>query len=362
LLSSWVVLGHQSAEGGLISSLLHVPFLHILAKGTLAVSGFFCLSGFILAYNYSTRLGSLDEVARFIGARLARIYPVYLLGLLVFLPYAIYHWHEGIYSAGVSIGALILCLGLVQTLVVPFCGVWNLPGWSLSAELFFYLTLPIYAARLKNLSNRVLSMALGASLLASLGAWLLAEHWQAGIFVIYSPVFRVPEFIAGYITGLFFLRHGAWSKSLSAVALILATVVVVGGCNILPGGNYFGVFPIFFLLLIYALVNPPRWVGLLLGNPGAVWLGEISYGMYIFHEPASFYFKSFEKYVSRTDLWHQHPYVAMGFYFLTVVSVSGLVFVFVERPLRKRLAPVLAARIRRIFSGVRMTHLTGENK
>jgi peptidoglycan/LPS O-acetylase OafA/YrhL len=350
VLSTWVVMGHQAAVGGMLEPLVSLRILRILDVATLAVSGFFCLSGFILAYNYSARLGSLDEIAHFMGARLARIYPVYLLGLLIFLPYAIYHWHAGNFSSVETLASLALSLFLLQSFIPPLCLVWNAPGWSLSAEFFFYATLPLYAVKLKNSSNRALVIAFTGCLLASLGGWLLDRALNAGIYMVYAPFVRVPEFAAGYIAGLLYLRRGPWNSFTSAIALALSALVIIAGCDWLPPANYFGVFPVFFIILIYSLANPPKPVRWLLGNPLAVLLGEVSYGMYIFHTPISFYFKSFEKYISRTDLWHHERYLAFLIYFLVVVGFSGLVFMTTERPLRKRLAPLLAQRTKQGLS------------
>ncbi len=52
--------------------------------GFASVSFFILLSGFVLAYNYAgrARAGTLDR-ARFWKARFTRLYPIYLLSLLL---------------------------------------------------------------------------------------------------------------------------------------------------------------------------------------------------------------------------------------------------------------------------------------
>src|SRR3954463_14806255 len=57
----------------------------ILVHGGSAVSFFFVLSGFILAFNYAGERGRIDR-SKFWVARFARIYPVYLLAIVVALP------------------------------------------------------------------------------------------------------------------------------------------------------------------------------------------------------------------------------------------------------------------------------------
>lgn len=60
----------------------------LVGTGYAAVGIFFLLSGFILAYNYDLGTQWSDQgKLRFAIARFSRIYPVYLLGLLLVLPF-----------------------------------------------------------------------------------------------------------------------------------------------------------------------------------------------------------------------------------------------------------------------------------
>src|SRR5437588_2823026 len=62
-------------------------FRHIINTGDVAVSFFFILSGFVLSYTYLQPGGEFRGTRReFWAARLARIYPVYLLAFLMFFP------------------------------------------------------------------------------------------------------------------------------------------------------------------------------------------------------------------------------------------------------------------------------------
>jgi peptidoglycan/LPS O-acetylase OafA/YrhL len=59
------------------------PAKIFLSNGYLAVAMFFLLSGFILAYTYDGQITGSRNRARFWEARFARIYPVYLLSLVL---------------------------------------------------------------------------------------------------------------------------------------------------------------------------------------------------------------------------------------------------------------------------------------
>ena len=63
------------------------PMLNVLESGFIGVSVFFILSGFILGYNYLAMDFAPPRARRqFWAARFARIYPVYLLGMVLAAP------------------------------------------------------------------------------------------------------------------------------------------------------------------------------------------------------------------------------------------------------------------------------------
>ncbi|MEO6395122.1 MAG: acyltransferase family protein [Devosia sp.] len=61
----------------------------MLPAGYLAVDFFFLLSGFVLAHAYDGRLRTTMSPLGFMRARLVRLYPLYLLGLVLCLPLAL---------------------------------------------------------------------------------------------------------------------------------------------------------------------------------------------------------------------------------------------------------------------------------
>src|ERR1700704_1066654 len=80
----WIVLFHFREYTPLLDN---ASTGHVIGHGYLAVDLFFELSGFVIALNYGRFFRNLNlaEYLRFLGRRLARIYPLHLLMLLVFL-------------------------------------------------------------------------------------------------------------------------------------------------------------------------------------------------------------------------------------------------------------------------------------
>jgi peptidoglycan/LPS O-acetylase OafA/YrhL len=161
--------------------LFHVKVIGILAGGPwwyqnfagigyVGVNFFFVLSGFILVYTYA---GPSLSARRFWQARFARVYPAYLLSLLVAAPFfffAIGHLDLPFFawSREHLAAACILTIALLQAWAPQAALTWNSVCWSLSVEAFFYSVFPLLLRWHKNLSLRKIQLCLIGCWFASL--------------------------------------------------------------------------------------------------------------------------------------------------------------------------------------------------
>ena len=127
---------------------LHVPVLlaPVVNAGFISVSYFILLSGFVLGYNYNERArnGELDR-KRFWEARFTRIYPIYLLSLLLSLGNlrSEYPTHtQAMFWTGVVLTPLLL-----QGFIPAIATFLNTPAWTMSAEAFYYVIFPGWRAQ-----------------------------------------------------------------------------------------------------------------------------------------------------------------------------------------------------------------------
>src|SRR5271163_2693967 len=81
----WVVAFHFGAAFTARAHMPH-PVTVFLEHGNLGVALFFMLSGFILYYTYQDNLQSSRDLYKFFVARVSRLYPVYLLAILISVP------------------------------------------------------------------------------------------------------------------------------------------------------------------------------------------------------------------------------------------------------------------------------------
>ncbi len=360
LAALWVVAYHYTLEFRFTSLRQeigyelgpHNPIDFLLLQGHLAVDFFFLLSGFILAYTYTSTHNSLRGGARgFWVARLARIYPVYLLGL------ALSMWTVlgGRFNPLDVITSITAHIFLVHAWFPTLLDL-NQPSWSLSVEAFFYalfpLLLPLFARRslrgvralflgsLLVFAMLILAMFVASSQpsIASLPGWRTISR--------YNPLLSLPEFTAGMALGLLFIRRGertTLSRKPSGLRMdLVAIAVTIGLCAVLIGIYKLHIptylvdteapFALPFLAaLVYALAIQRGLIVSLLSRPVMVWLGEISYGIYIVHVPVW----DIVRQVAAKFGIPPGSVILIPLYAALVLTVAGLSFTYIERPARR---------------------------
>ena len=310
----WVFAYHLQGPFNVLG-LLSIPVLgDVMRVGRLGVDLFFALSGFILTHTYLTRMGPKlrgGDTVRFWWLRLARIYPVHLVMLIV---------------AGLAVFAQARVLGevidrdwwnpidFVKNLLLiqewgpnPERG-WNFVAWSLSMEWLAYLAFPLLVLILwrmhKKIPTFVLVIAWFAVLAPLVGYGLgtsdpyYTDNW--------GSTYRIAsEFTAGAITYLIVQRLARREDRVQRPAEWLSAVLpvlVVAGAVFLawlpaaqPPANAVNpdaepLPPYFHLSLVPLLV---AWIGALalarggmaraLSTKTLVLGGFISYSLYMTH-------------------------------------------------------------------------------
>jgi peptidoglycan/LPS O-acetylase OafA/YrhL len=164
----------------------------------------------------------------------------------------------------------------------------------------------------------------------------------------YNPLVSLPEFVAGMALGLLFARYGSdvlpRLRDVSArtidilvagLVLILAALLVIlykSGLRttILDAAAPFAL-P-FFSAIILLLAVQRGTLARLLSLPVIVWLGEISYGIYILHVPLWDLLHRISALV--LDIAPSNILLVPG-YAVLLLLVSGLSFRYLERPIRR---------------------------
>lgn len=274
-----VVLFHYSV--GSFPNLHLTETTYFVGKSYLFVDLFFALSGFILMHVYGRSFAdgpSTATLGPFLRARLARLYPLHLVILGGFVLLELVKLATGLDAFGGSHtlatlpGSLLLlnAAGIYDTLT------WNGPSWSISAEWIVGLAFPLLVpvvARLRPSGSLLLYIAtLAGFALLSAGPRLdldLTSDWG------------VPRCVLGFTGGMVLYR--VWGGGAPGwMAADAAALAAAAGIILAMHLNMRGVFvvPLFGLLILCLAQNTGR-VGRALGTRPMVFLGEISYAIYL---------------------------------------------------------------------------------
>jgi len=244
--------------------------------GFFATSIFFTLSGFLMANAYANYDGSSARVAnpmRFLLNRLAVIYPIHIVALILYAVVAVYSGKLLLANFGgldqflgrepwiretLGQSTFLLSLGMSVTLTQawnPFFLNLNGASWSLSALLFFYLLFPVLTPKLLR-PRRKLALLFALMAVYSLPALLLAfadVDSQVWVGLLHrNPLFRLPEFMAGILLfGICHDRRTLASTPRPRFGMIGIAIAIVLGA---------------MLLTAYVTSNGPGYVWYLLHN------------------------------------------------------------------------------------------------
>lgn len=154
------------------------PLAPVVNAGYASVSFFILLSGYVMAYNYAARAraGQLDNV-RFWKARFTRLYPIYLLSLL--MAWRMVPQEYAAHSHGMFWLGMFLTPILLQGWIPSIATFLNTPAWTMSAEWFYYMIFP-WMARWKRVERVLPALA------------RLAFVWMLGmipgvLYVVFNP-------------------------------------------------------------------------------------------------------------------------------------------------------------------------------
>jgi len=272
-----------------------------------------------MAHTYAGTRWTGRSLLRYGFARIARIYPVYLLSLAVLAPFIL----AGRTPAKASLVAVhvLLLQGWFGHLPVS----WNTPAWALSCEIFFYLVFPLAAPLIRGANwPKTAALALAACCLTRV-------LWAAGVPDTLKPLIHLSDFlmgIAAHCAWDLLLRRrptppaGAWLYLPAAAA----GAALIAWPQLLPR----------FIDVNTALrpLNAALLIGLALGGgvgaralstPLVVYLGKSSYALYILHIPLLWWWLRWSRGFSPAA------------YLAAVIAIAAAAYRFIEEPANRYL-------------------------
>jgi peptidoglycan/LPS O-acetylase OafA/YrhL len=321
------------------------PFYPLINNSYVFVGFFILLSGFILAYNYADRPGPLVK-REFWRARFARLYPIYLLSLVLFVSMLGAEWHA--HSHGEFFAGVILTPLLLQGWSPALATFWNTVAWTLSAEALLYFAFP-WLLRLPwpKSPGRLIALLLAIWAVGliphTLYIWLNPDHlpgpadrYSSGTWIRmlkYTPLAYVCIFSAGITLGKLQAtlkldaRHRAWiaAASLAALAVFFAKAVTHVPYLLMHGGF---LVPLFAALVV-GLSGQNIFASIFAWKPIEL-LGQASYALFLLH----FNFINLLRQHCVVERMHLAAYDPWISYAATLVLAMAAMR-FVERPCRR---------------------------
>lgn len=322
----------------------HYPLVdRLIVHGNYGVDLFFVLSGFILCHVYADRFATRitrHELRSFISYRFARLYPVHLVTLaamiVLYLGQRVLTGASGgnpeRFTPGVVVSSLTMTHGWWGT-VTP-----NLPAWSISAEWFAYLLFPLLCL--------ALTRARSAPVVFVLVGCGLATVWHAVSGV--DPTSKLPgedliRVMAGFLVGMAtyrLYRRVQGHTRTPALGIVLAVLVIVWACVGERPRLEVGV--LLFAGLIIALASERDWLGRALSHRSIVYLGEVSYAIYMVHWVVRVVVRAV---AARFGVLDTTPPALMITTYVVVTMITAVsIYHLVELPWRGRLRRMLAPR------------------
>jgi peptidoglycan/LPS O-acetylase OafA/YrhL len=265
----------------------HAPLaLWPLALGKFSVDAFFVLSGFLIVTAWDRR----PEWRPFLTRRVRRLFPAYLVSVAILVPLVapqvLGSWKD-----------LFLLATLQGYVADHLTSAVNVPLWSLTTEVHFYLLVPLLAPLLHRRFGRWGLLAAACAL--SVWWWDRgAESMDLSASLLPG---RLPQFLVGALVGIAVRERGAdsWAwivarSRLVARAAVVALVLL--GLYLGANGTYHrrGVaFDLWIeplsglllaVLLLHVVTRPPTTTTVLAG-PTLRGAGLVSYSLYLWHYP-----------------------------------------------------------------------------
>lgn len=333
-------------------SLAHSPLFATatlwFAKYYLFLDLFFMVSGFALAAGYARVFADgvrREALRRFWTGRLARVLPLYwaTLAVAVAIELALL-WgvKEGVFAPGfepfdrpaanpenlVTTALLLQAWGLHDKLT------WNIPAWFVSALMGAYLAFPFLIAAVERLDERIRARVL----IAICGSAMLILHALYANEYLQPPndvaVLRaVVEVMLG--AGLFLMRP----RRMSLIARSALQMACVGAAfAALHLKLWDGVALVLFAAFVALIRTDEGAVAHTLKTRPMLWLGRVSFSLYMIHFLVLFLIDSLGKMrVPVVDwfFWTENMWLNLILRVVIIVALASVVHRRFEEPARR---------------------------
>jgi peptidoglycan/LPS O-acetylase OafA/YrhL len=319
----------------------HLGILH-LSGGFVGVDVFFVISGYLMgSLIISDAKGGKFSVAAFYARRIRRIIPA-LVTMLILVFILSYFYLFPSEFVRFSWSALYSALSVSNIFFLHHSGYFDalsstqplLHTWSLAVEEQFYVLFPLFVVIVFRYAPRLLNASI---VLICIGSFALSAH---GTFVdpdssFYLAHTRAWELLLGTL-----VANQSWTMTFPALTrnvLALLGLAMIGFAILtynpetpFPGAT--ALVPCLGATFIIAAgQSGMSFVGSLLSLRPVVFIGLISYSLYLWHWPIIFFQRTDSMLVSSVS-----PFYTRLVVIICSLAIATLSWQFVEKPLRRQ--------------------------
>lgn len=321
----------------IIPVLLFHTFPEYAPGGFIGVDIFFVISGFLISAIFFRDFDRQSfNLAEFYGRRIRRIFPALITVLAVCLAVG---WFILLPNEYTQLGKhVVASAAFIQNFVL-----WNEAGyfdtrstlkpllhiWSLGIEEQFYIVWPLLLWIGWKRNVNLFSLTLAIAIISFASSILLLNNHPGAAF--YFPIPRFWELLIGAALAHAMLyqphrfKRFADFRSIAGIAMLAWSLIEISNTNF-PGWQ--ALVPTIGTALVISAGEDALPNRFLLSQRPMVWVGLISYPLYLWHWPLL----AFSRIVAGNDL----PSRVRLAILITSVLLSWATFTLIERPIRNR--------------------------
>lgn len=279
-----------------------------------SVSLFFMMSGFLYGKQYANKEISWKNSNSFVWRKIKKLYPLYLCTSVLIIPYFLIK--IGFRETLIQIIPYLL---LTQSILECFHAVFVAAAWFISAIIILYFLTPTLICIGKWMFSNMNFFKIGLFciiplyILLIIYSYLICKYnW--GTFWIYNFVFaRVIEYFIAICLGIFTENTVGMNRLSSkkqgiisdVIMMIVFVVIVMLGFSFSMSQAYWRivVWIIPNCLLLYFADKKVGFVNRLLSVKPLVWLGQLSFEIYLFHPVFLLYLTFWDEIWNISRVW-----------------------------------------------------------
>jgi peptidoglycan/LPS O-acetylase OafA/YrhL len=323
--------------------LLYHAFPKLVPGGFIGVDIFFVISGFLITGIIQQQMSAGSfSIADFYARRIRRIFPAlvtvvlvtFMIGWYALPPRDLKSLGTNIAGAAVFVQNFVL-LGQVSYFDLAADKKPLLHLWSLGIEEQYYIVWPLLLLLIRRWRLPILAVTAALAVVSFIACVIVQA--RAPEYAFYLPVTRAWELLAGSGLALWLngktavptevagRRFRAFREIVGLCALLAILVAMVRFSLKTPFPGYFTLVPVLAAAALIGTSN--TWVHrYVLSNPYVVFVGLISYPLYLWHYPLLAY--------ARVHFADAVPVPVLSGILVASLLLSWLTYHFIERPIR----------------------------